>query len=368
MMNLFGMICGVIQVYKHAMENNKMGFQIGPPPLDVMSNGKQMISINLKSIEGQKIIKKLCATADVLLDTFRPGVMEKLGLGPAQLMDVNPRLIYARLTGYGQTGKFSSKGGHDINYVAMSGLLSLLCKNNQPSVPPLNILADFGGGGLMCTVGILLALYDRTSSGKGQVIDVSMTEGAAYLASWIFKSRNLPIWSDAPGHNLLDGGVAFYNTYKTKDGKFMAVGAIEPQFYDQLLIGLNLTHDEYGQFGNIDKCKKKFEEIFLTKTQQEWCEVFDKLDACVTPVLDIDNLDHECNKSRNSFYKTIDGNVVPDVAPKLSRTPGISSGKKPLSTHGQHTMDILSNLGYSKTKIENLISSGDVYIHEKSKI
>lgn len=337
-------------------------------PFDAMSNGKKMIAINLKTTEGRKIVKKLCDSADVLLDTYRPGVMEKLGLGPESLMTDNPKLIYARLTGYGQTGALAHRAGHDINYVAMSGILSLLAKNNQPPTPPLNLLADFGGGGLICTIGILLALFERTSSGKGQVIDVSMTEGAAYLASWIFKSKHLPIWSQEAGKNPLDGGAAFYGTYKTKDGKFMAVGAIEPQFYEQLLKGLGLESDEYSQFSDPDNCRQKFEEIFLTKTQKGWCEIFDKLDACVTPVLQFEDLNNYCIEPRKSFIKDVDGKIVPNVSPKLSHTPGSSASRLTLPSPGQHSIEVLEELGYSKSQIEDLIVNGHVFTQRRSNI
>lgn len=342
---------------------------MNPNPFDVMSNGKRMISVNLKTQEGVNVLKKLCADSDVLLDTFRPGVMEKLGLGPDHLMIENSRLIYARLTGYGQNGFYKNKAGHDINYVAMSGILSLLSKNKQPPTPPLNILSDFAGGGVLCALGILLALFERTKSGKGQIIDVSMTEGAAYISKWLFKSRQLPIWTGEPGTNPLDGGYACYQTYKTKDGKFMAVGALEPQFYSNFLKGLNLPEDEYVQAGDNEHCKKKFQEVFMEKTQDEWCQIFENFDACVTPVLNIDTVDkHKFRVSDLAFHRDINNMVVPEPAPKMSRTPGISSSHKPLPVPGQHTIEILHELGYSKIEIEKLIKNEHVYAIIKSNL
>lgn len=334
-----------------------------------MSNGKKMISIDLKTLEGVTILKKLCSKADVLLDTFRPGVMEKLGLGPSTLIADNPQLIYARLSGYGQNGHYAQKAGHDINYVGMSGLLSLLGSNNQTPIPPINIIADFGGGSFTCVLGILLALIERTKSNKGQVIDVSMVEGAAYLASWIFKSRKLPIWFGEPGSNILDGGFHFYRVYKTKDKKYMAVGAIEPQFYSQLLDGLQLSKEEYGQYSNVEKSKKKFEEVFLTKTQEQWSEIFDKLDACVTPVLDLNSvMEHPHNQSRKSFYKDIEGCIIPEPVPKLSLAPGSSVDRLPQPAPGQDTIQILNELGYTKTEIDRLINTGCVYATIKANL
>ncbi|XP_023951495.2 alpha-methylacyl-CoA racemase [Bicyclus anynana] len=341
--------------------------KIESSPVNVLSNGKRTISLNLKSKEGIDIFKKLCAESDILIDTFRPGVLEKLGLGPTPLIEKNPKLIYARLTGYGQDGNYKEKAGHDINYIAMSGLLSMLSKNQQPPHPPINIVGDFAGGSLMCSLGILLALFERAKSGKGQVIDASMTEGAAYLGTWLFKSQNLPIWTGEPGTNALDGGLPCYATYKTKDNKFMAVGALEPQFYSNFLRGLQLSEETHSQ---IDiGCKNEIEEIFSTKTQQEWCDIFKDLDACVTPVLDIKSVDdHECNSSRKSFYRDHDNLVVPEPAPRLSSTPGVSSGKQKPPKHGHHTIEILQELGYSKAEINDFIEKSVVCAKAKSNL
>lgn len=204
---------------------------------DCLGNGKKSLALNLKHSEGQNILKELCKKADVVIEPFRKGVMEKLKLGPEDLLKDNPRLIYARLSGYGQSGSFSNNAGHDINYVALSGLLSRFGRKNENPHVPVNVVADFGGGGLMCALGILLALLERKNSGLGQVVDNSMVNGAAYLGSWIYRSQKLPVWGQKRGENILDGGAHFYEVFKTKDGKFMSVGAIEPQFYAELLKG-----------------------------------------------------------------------------------------------------------------------------------
>ncbi|XP_053605935.1 alpha-methylacyl-CoA racemase isoform X1 [Plodia interpunctella] len=340
--------------------------KIQPSPFDVMSNGKRMISVNLKSSEGISIVKKMCCNSDVFLDTFRPGVLEKIGLGPDILLNENPRLIYARLTGYGQDGYLKDKAGHDINYVAMSGILSLLRSKDRAPSPPLNLLADFAGGGVLCSLGIILALFERTKSGKGQIVDASMTDGLAYISSWIFRSRKLPIWSGEPGTNALDGGMPFYKTYKTKDNKFMAVGALEPQFYSEFLKGLNLSEVEYSQF-DIEKCANKFKEIFLQKTQDEWCSTFDKLDACVTPVLEFDTIDQQkYYADSETFDRDTNNIIIPKPAPKLSMTPGIPVAKKPLPKAGQDTIDILREIGYKQSDIEEFLNKGCVYATEKS--
>lgn len=331
-----------------------------------MSNGKRLLSINLKTKEGVKIMRKLCANSDIYLDTFRPGVMENLGLCPKLLLKENSRLIYARLTGYGQEGYLKTKAGHDINYVAMSGILSLLSRNNEPPIPPVNLLADFAGGSLLCVFGILLALFERSKSGKGQIVDCGMADGLAYLSTWLFKSRKLPIWSGKPGTNALDGGLSSYGTYKTKDGKFMAVGALEPQFYENLLRVLDLSDDEIT---NYETSRKKLEEIFLTKTQNEWSEIFENEDACVTPVLDFDSIDKfKYYSNGKSFYRDSEDMIVPETAPKLSRTPGTSVGRNPIPVHGQHTYEILRELGYSNQTINGLIQNGCVYSAQKSNL
>lgn len=340
--------------------------KIKSEPFDVMSNGKRILAVNLKTREGIEIVRKLSCVSDVILDTFRPGIMEKLGLGPNKLLEENSRLIYARLTGYGQNGYLKHMAGHDINYVAMSGILSLLKQNNKPPIPPLNLLADFAGGSLLCTLGIILSLFERTQSGKGQVVDCSMTAGVAYLATWLFKSQNLPIWSGEPGTNALDGGLACYGTYETKDGKYMAVGPLEPQFYSKLLEGLNLSEDEYYQT-RTEQNKKKFKEVFLTKTQDEWCAIFDNLDACVTPVLNFHNVDRsKYNVKSDNFYRDASNAIVPNPNPRLSRTPGVSVGRQALPKHGQDTIQILKELGYSKETIEDLINKGCIYANKLS--
>ncbi|NXS20616.1 AMACR racemase, partial [Mystacornis crossleyi] len=204
---------------------------------DVQARGKRSLSLNLKRPQGAAALRRLCGGADVLIEPFRHGVMEKLGLGPDVLLRENPRLIYARLTGFGQTGKYAKSAGHDINYLALSGVLSKLGRKNENPCAPLNILADFAGGGVMCAMGIVIALFERARSGRGQVIDASMVEGVAYLSSFLWKSQNLGLWSQPQGENMIDGGAPFYETYRTSDGKFMAVGALEPQFYEQLIKG-----------------------------------------------------------------------------------------------------------------------------------
>ncbi|CAG5134826.1 unnamed protein product [Candidula unifasciata] len=327
---------------------------------DTLSRGKQSVTVNLKKQEGLNVIKKLCKSADVLIEPYRPGVMEKLGLSPETLISDNPRLIYARLTGYGQCGSMMHKAGHDINYIAMSGVLSKLGRRSERPYPPINLLADFAGGGLVCALGIIMALYERSLSGKGQVIDASMVEGSAYVASFLDTNRNT-LFADARGTNMLDGGAAFYDTYVTKDGQYMAVGSLEPKFFADLIKGLGLQESNISQADDQDKQRELFTEIFLTKTRDEWVAAFEGLDACVTPVLSTEEAaEHPHNKSRRSFLRGDTAVLQSCPAPRLSRTPGIQQ-QLPLPKTGEHTVEVLKDSGFSSNEINDLIKCGALF-------
>ncbi|XP_065163479.1 alpha-methylacyl-CoA racemase [Atheta coriaria] len=329
--------------------------------VDILGNGKKTIALDLKKSEAIKVIKQLSNQSDVLIDPFRAGVLEKLGLGPDILCKENARLVYSRLTGYGQSGNFAKRAGHDINYMAMSGFLSLLGRKNEKPLFPINYAADFAGGGLVCAFGIVMALFERAISGKGQVIDSNMTEGTAYVSSWLARSQNTMLFTNARGENLLDSGAHFYDVYETKDGKFMAVGAIEPQFYQELLDGLCLSLDE-APYLDFEEGKKLFTKKFLEKTQEEWSQIYESTDACVTPILSYEEAaNHPHNKQRKSFLVK-DGVVIPKPAPILSRTPGQSRGSEPKLRNGEHTVDILQNLGYTAKEIKQLDEDGVISI------
>ncbi|XP_072765288.1 alpha-methylacyl-CoA racemase [Anoplolepis gracilipes] len=344
--------------------------KIGAPALDYLGHGKRSIALNLKSEKGVNIFKKLSDQSDVIIDTYRRGVMEKLKIGPNELMATNKKLIYARLTGYGQDGLYADMAGHDINYLGLSGLLSLFGRYNEKPTPPVNLAADFGGGGLTCAFGIILALYERTKSNLGQVIDATMVEGSAYLGSWLFRSQKLPgIWGNARGKNILDTGSHFYDTYETKDKLYMCVGALEPQFYEIFVEKLGLSSEEVPQFENFDENRRKITEIFKKKTQAEWCAIFDGTDACVTPMLSLkDTVSHNHNKQRQSF--TIVGDdIIPNPAPRLSRTPGSSRRICRNPEPGEDTIEILTELKFQSKEIDNLLSNGIAYqAHQTSKI
>ncbi|KAI5780763.1 CoA-transferase family III domain-containing protein [Geopyxis carbonaria] len=267
------------------------------PTNDLLAEHKRSIRVNLKDVAGQGLILKLAQTADVIIDPFRPGVLEKLGLGPEVLCKENPRLIYARLAGFRRDGKYKNMAGHDINYISVSGALSLFGRADGKPYPPGNVVADFAGGGAMCFIGILLALLHRERSSKGQIVEANMVDGSAYMTTWPrFLINNGSIeWHGPRGTNLLDGGAPFYDTYETSDGKFMAVGALEPTFYSkfiQLLLPGEHIPDRSDP-SNWDRLRVLFSERFLEKSRREWEIIFDGQDACVTPVKTLEDLHHE---------------------------------------------------------------------------
>ncbi|KAI9358074.1 CoA-transferase family III domain-containing protein [Pilaira anomala] len=335
---------------------------------DVLSRNKRSIAMDLKSSEAIQILLEMASQVDVILDPFRPGIMEKLGLGPDVLLKKNPGLIYARLSGFGQDG--SKSAGHDINYLAISGALELMGRHREKPSFPLNILADFAGGGLMCVMGILMAIIERSVSGKGQVIDANLTSGTSYLTTFPYLMQHFGlIWEGERGTNMLDGGAHFYEVYETKDGKYMAVGAIEPQFYSCLTEKLNLLNEEEELPDQMDKSswpkmKERFEKIFLKKTQAEWTSIFDGSDACVTPVLSFT----EPVPTHNSKPGTTTTNQwprqasVPQPAPILSRTPAkpVKVAEEPFLEVGKHSIEILNEFGFESSMIQQLIKVGAV--------
>lgn len=315
--------------------------------------GKRSMRVNLKSEEGIEIVNRMIEKADVLVEPYRPGVMESLGLGPEETLNRNPKLVYARLTGWGQTGAFASMAGHDINYIALSGALSLFKRKGERPLPPANLLGDFAGGGMLCAMGILLALFERTRSGKGQVIDSAMVDGAANLSVMFHGLLAHNFLSLDIGTNPLNGGAPFYQTYETADGEFMSVGAIEQRFYAELLTGLEvdpktLPHQfDMTQWpGMIDR----FAEVFKTRTRAEWTAVFKGKDACVAPILNLNEVAKDPHNKERQLIIDLDGVLQPAPAPRLSRTPGKAHEAK--GPRGANTKEILSELEYSDSQIQ----------------
>jgi alpha-methylacyl-CoA racemase len=332
------------------------------PTRDYLARGKRSIGINMKDPKGVDALLALVEKADVLLEPFRPGVMEKLGAGPDIALARNPRLVYARLTGWGQEGPYAAMAGHDIDYIAISGALSLFGRVGDKPLPPINLLGDFAGGGMLCALGIVLALFERSRSGKGQVVDSAMVDGAAHLTSFLFGFFHAGFWSKERGTNLLDTGAPFYDTYRTSDGEFMAVGAIEPQFYQRLLQGLGLDGDSLPH--QMDRSKwgetrELFAKTFASKTRTEWTRIFDGTDACVAPILGLDEApSHPANVARNVFVPGIDGHAMPAPAPRLSRTPGQAATTAPLP--GADTDAVFGEAGLAAERIAELRSAGAI--------
>jgi alpha-methylacyl-CoA racemase len=336
--------------------------RVGAASFDHLARGKRSLAVNLKSADGVRTVLRLAEQADVLLEPYRPGVMERLGLGPAVACTRNPRLVYARLTGFGQDGPYANMAGHDINYIALSGALSLLGRKGEKPFAPINLLGDFAGGGMLCALGIALALLERARSGQGQVVDAAMVDGAAYLSTFVYKFRNAGMWRDERGTNLLDGGAPFYDTYRTKDGQYMSVGAIEPQFYAALLNGLGLdaaTMPQQMDQATWPDTAARFRAIFAGKTRDEWCAVFDGTDACVAPILGLAEVaEHAHNRARRLLLSDPHGKREPAPAPRLSRTPG--DGSRPLPQVGEHTRAVLAEYGFSPAEIAGLTEAGAI--------
>ena len=330
----------------------KSRYLVSQNPLD---RGKRSMRVDLKAEEGLDIVQKQILNADVLMESYRPGVMESLGLGPDTALKRNPRLIYARMTGWGQNGPYARAAGHDINYLALSGTLSLFKRKGGRPLPPCNILGDFAGGGLMGAMGILLAVIERSRSGQGQVVDAAMLDGIANLSTvfWGLWANNL--MSLDIGTNLLDGGAPYYQVYETSDGKYVAVGAIEGKFYDQLLKGLGLDASSLPDKGdpkNWPEMTARFAEVIKTKTRDEWAALFDGKDACVHPVLELDEASENPHIRERGLLVDVEGMKQPGPVPRLSRTPGLI--KKGSGIRGAGTIEILGELKYSEKDIEIL--------------
>ena len=295
----------------------------GDVTLDVLNRGRRSIALDLKVAADVAVALDLCARADVVLEGFRPAVMERLGFGPVTLRAANPRLIYARMTGWGQHGPLADKAGHDINYIAMSGALSLVGEAGKPPPPPINFFADFGGGATFVVTGILAALVERGASGEGQVVDAAMVDGSALLTAQIHAWRAMNFWSDRRSDNILDGAAYFYRCYETRDGKYLAVGAIEPQFHAAFIGGLGLPIDAFSDHLNrahwVERTKQ-IAAVVATRTRDEWVDRFADLDACVSPVLSVgEAAEHPANRARDMFA-AIGGVVQPMPAPRFDRT------------------------------------------------
>jgi alpha-methylacyl-CoA racemase len=330
-------------------------------PSDPLSRGRRSVGLNLKEPAATGLLLRLIEDADVLVEGFRPGVAERLGFGPDVCAERNPRLIFARMTGWGQDGPLAPTAGHDIDYIAISGALSPIGRAGEPPVPPLNLVGDFGGGGMLLAMGILAALVERGSSGLGQVVDAAMVDGSALLTSFLYGMRATGAWQDKRGSNLLDGGAPFYDTYVTADGGCVAVGALEPQFYAALLAGLGLTDADLP--GQHDRAgwpvlRERFAATFAQRTRDEWEQVFAGSDACVSPVLSLAEAPvHPHATARNAFVE-VAGIVQPAPAPRFGRSA--AAHPAPPRRPGADTDAVLAGLGLAEAEVADLRARGVV--------
>ena len=327
---------------------DRVGGDPASPPADVLYRGRRSIGVDLKSPEGLAVMMDLVETADALIEGFRPGVAERLGFGPDECLERNPRLVYSRMTGWGQEGPYAHTAGHDINYIALAGALAHLGREGEKPTPPANLIGDFGGGGMLQAFGVVCALLETQRSGEGQVVDAAMVDGTATLMTMIWAFSAMGIWTEERGTNMLDTGTHFYDTYETSDGKYVSIGSIEPQFYAELLRltgleehlaakGRELPYQmDKNHWGEL---KAELTEIFASKSRDEWCEIMEGTDVCFAPVLTMSEAAaHPHNVARGTFVEH-GGVTQPAPSPRFSRTPG--EIQRVPSHPGQDTDDVL---------------------------
>ena len=327
-------------------------------PADITARGRRSIGLDLKNPASIETCLKLMESADAVFEGFRPGVMERLGLGPDVALKRNPKLVYGRMTGWGQFGPYANAAGHDMNYIAITGALHAIGTNDKP-IPPLNLVGDFGGGALYLAFGLLAGVLNARQTGQGQVIDCAMSDGAASLMAMFYGFKASGMWKEERRANLLDGGAHFYDTYQCADGKWISIGSIEPQFYALLLEKTGINDPAFAaqmDRGSWNDLRDKLAHVIAQKTQAEWCEIMDATDVCFAPVLDLDAAPkHPHNVARQTFVE-LGGVVQPAPAPRFSATPGEIQGPPPAI--GAHDREALSDLGFSGAAIDELMAAG----------
>ncbi len=327
---------------------------------DILARGRKFVRADLKQVRGKETVLRLIDQADAVIEGFRPGVLERLGLGPDVLLARNPRLVIGRMTGWGQDGPLAQRSGHDINYIALAGALFSIGAKNGPPVPPLNLVGDFGGGGLLLAFGMLCALLEARVSGKGQVVDAAMVEGAALLTAGVYAMLAQGIFQEGRGNTILNGGAPFYGVYECADGEFVAIGALEPQFYAEFMARLELAHEDFSNRNDPHKWpiqREKLEAIFKTRTRDQWCEALQDTEICFAPVLRMTEAPyHPHNVARGAFAE-VDGLMQPAPAPRFSRT---GTTLNPIAAPGTHTDDVLSRWGFTADEIAALHKEGAI--------
>jgi alpha-methylacyl-CoA racemase len=358
-MMLADMGAEVIRIDRKTRPGTDNPFPMLGTKFDVMARGRRSLALDLKKPEARDLVLTLTEQADILIEGFRPGVMERLGLGPDACLARNPKLVFGRITGWGQSGPLSQAAGHDLNYIALSGMLHAMGRADAPPSPPLNLVGDFGGGAMMLAFGVVCAALEAKTSGKGQVVDAAMTDGSSLLGAMIYGLRAFGSWSDQREANMLDGGAPFYDTYACLDGKFLSVGAIEPQFYAQMLAITGASDPDFAKQWSQKRwpeLKMKFAALFATRTRDDWCALLEGTDACVAPVLDMAEAPaHPHNAARGTFIE-IDGVTQPAPAPRFSRTQPTAG--QAAAAPGQHSAAVLADWGWNSESIETLKNAG----------
>jgi alpha-methylacyl-CoA racemase len=327
----------------------------------VTSRGRRAVAVDLKNPDGVGCVLRMVERADALIDPFRPGVLERLGVGPDACLARNPRLVYGRMTGWGQDGPLAHAAGHDINYISLAGALAHFARKDGQPTPPLNLVGDYGGGGMFLAFGIVCGILEARSSGLGQVIDAAMVDGAAVLMAAIWGFRNSGLWNEEPGVNLLDTGAAYYDTYATSDGKWVSLGAIEDQFFAEFLERVGIDASEFPNRSGREawpKMHERFTALFRTKTRDEWCELLEGTDVCFAPVLPMSEAKEHPHIAARGTIVEEHGMPQPAPAPRFSRTPGGIQG--PASVAGEHTDATLGDWGFTADEIAALHESGAV--------
>ena len=332
-----------------------------PNKYQLLHRGRKSVAVDLKNPAGVDAVLKLVESADALIEGFRPGVTERMGLGPEDCWARNPKLVYGRMTGWGQTGTLSHAAGHDMNYIALIGALHAIGRKGEAPVPPLNLVGDFGGGALYMVVGVLAALLEAGRSGKGQVVDTAMTDGAASLMTIFYGMLGAGQWKDERGSNVLDTGAHFYDVYETSDGKHVSIASIEAKFYAEMLEKTGLKDaglPDQWDAASWPEVNAKMKEVFKTKTRDEWCEIMEGSDVCFAPVLNLTEApNHAHNQARQTFVE-IDGVVQPNVAPRFSRTE--SAIQRPPAAPGEHTEEALREWGFDDAALDSLRKAGAI--------
>jgi alpha-methylacyl-CoA racemase len=328
---------------------------------NLLNRGRRSVALDLKRPEAIEAVLKMAERADALIEGFRPGVTERLGLGPDTCLKRNPKLVYGRMTGWGQEGPMAHAAGHDINYIALSGALHSIGRRGEAPVPPLNLVGDFGGGALYLALGIVAGLLEAQRSGKGQVVDAAMVDGAASLMTAIYGLRGSGLWTENRGENMLDTGAHYYDVYETSDGKYVSIGSIEPKFYDELLTLSGLKNEELPRQQDRTQwpaMKKRIAAIFKSKTRDEWCKIMEGSDVCFAPVLSMDEAPHHPHNRHRGTFVQVEGVTQPGPAPRFGRTP--SAIQRPPARAGEHTEEALRDWGFGAGDLEKLRACGAI--------